>query len=91
MRIIELARNKKTTIEEAAMYLDLQYTVDIWLTEQIAEDLKTYKESTHMVEFSDMISKFVEEDRCPPLQCVFLDEAQDLSPPAMGHVLLHRE
>ena len=33
-----------------------------------------------MVEFSDMISKFVEEDRCPPLQCVFLDEAQDLSP-----------
>ena len=45
------------------MYLDLHYTVDIWLTEQIAEDLKTYKESTHMVEFSDMISKFVEEDK----------------------------
>ena len=33
-----------------------------------------------MFEYSDMISKFVEEDRCPPLQCVFLDEAQDLSP-----------
>ena len=80
MRIIELARNKKTKIEEAALELGLQYTTDIWLTEQIAEDLKTYKESTGMVEFSDMISKFVEEDRCPPLQCVFLDEAQDLSP-----------
>ena len=26
MRIIELARNKKTSIEEAAMNLDLQYT-----------------------------------------------------------------
>ena len=80
MRIIELARNKKTTIENAAVELGLHYTTDVWLTEQIAEDLKTYKESTNMVEFSDMISKFVEEDRCPPLQCVFLDEAQDLSP-----------
>ena len=80
MRIIELARNKKTTIENAAVELGLHYTTDVWLTEQIAEDLKTYKESTGMVEFSDMISKFVEEDRCPPLQCVFLDEAQDLSP-----------
>ena len=80
MRIIELARNKKTTIENAAVELGLHYTTDVWLTEQIAEDLKTYKESTGMVEFSDMISKFVEEARCPPLQCVFLDEAQDLSP-----------
>ena len=33
-----------------------------------------------MVEFYDMINKFVEEDRCPPLDVVFLDEAQDLSP-----------
>ena len=33
-----------------------------------------------MFEFSDMISKFVEGDKCPPLHCVFLDEAQDLSP-----------
>ena len=33
-----------------------------------------------MVEFYDMINKFVEEDRCPPLDAVFLDEAQDLSP-----------
>jgi len=80
MRIIELARNKKISLEEAALELDLQYTTDLWLTEQIAEDLKTYKESTSMIEYSDMISKFVEEDACPPLHAVFLDEAQDLSP-----------
>ena len=54
---------------------------DIWLTEQIyAQDLKSYKEQTGMFEYSDMISKFVEEDKCPPLHAVFLDEAQDLSP-----------
>ena len=34
MKIIELARNKKTIID-AAIDLDLQYSTDIWLTEQI--------------------------------------------------------
>jgi len=80
MRIIELARNKKTSIEEAAIEMELHYTTDIWLTEQIAQDLKSYKEQTGMIEYADMISKFVEEDKCPPLHAVFLDEAQDLSP-----------
>jgi hypothetical protein len=40
-----------------------------------------------MVEFYDMINKFVEEDRCPSHSMpVFLDEAQDLSPSSMGSV-----
>ena len=60
MRIIELLEIKKT-LEEAAIELDMHYTTDIWLTEQIAEDLKTYKEHTGMIEYADMISKFVEE------------------------------
>jgi hypothetical protein len=80
MRIIELSRNKKISIQNAAIELRLHYNTDIWLTQQIAADLNTYKENTGMVEFSDMISKFVEEDACPPLHAVFLDEAQDLSP-----------
>ena len=33
-----------------------------------------------MVEFSDMITKFVEEDKRLALDAIFLDEAQDLSP-----------
>jgi DNA helicase II / ATP-dependent DNA helicase PcrA len=33
-----------------------------------------------MVEYYDMISKFVEKEKCPLLDVVFLDEAQDLSP-----------
>jgi superfamily I DNA/RNA helicase len=33
-----------------------------------------------MFEFSDMISEFVKKDKCPSLDVVFLDEAQDLSP-----------
>ena len=80
MRIIEFARNRKITLEQAAVELDLHYTVDIFLTEQIQADLIQYKKDTEMFEYADMISKFVEGEKCPPLHCVFLDEAQDLSP-----------
>jgi DNA helicase II / ATP-dependent DNA helicase PcrA len=55
-------------------------TVETSLTEQIEEDLKVYKENTGMVEYYDMISQFVEKEKCPLLDVVFLDEAQDLSP-----------
>jgi len=67
MKIIEYARNKKMSLSDAAVELDLHYSTDIWLTEQIYADLEAYKEQTGM-------------DKCPPLHCVFLDEAQDLSP-----------
>ena len=80
MKIIEYARNKRIPLDEAAIQLELHYSTDIFLTEQIHADLETYKQQTGMIEYSDMISKFVEEDKCPPLHCVFLDEAQDLSP-----------
>ena len=80
MKIIEYARNKKMSLSDAAVELDLHYSTDIWLTEQIYQDLMTYKDQTGMFEYSDMISKFVEEDACPPLHWRFLDEAQDLSP-----------
>ena len=80
MKIIEYAKNKKLPLDEAALQLELHYSTDIYLTEQIQADLITYKEQTGMFEYSDMISKFVEEDKCPPIHTVFLDEAQDLSP-----------
>ena len=80
MKIIEYAKNKKIDVQEAAIQLDLHHSIDIWQTEQIQADLKIYKEQTDMVEYSDMISQFVEKDKCPPLDVVFLDEAQDLCP-----------
>ena len=41
MKIIEYARNKKITFEEAAIELELHYTTDIWLTEQIEARFKS--------------------------------------------------
>ena len=80
MRIITYARSKKIDLIEAALQLDLHHSVDLWLTEQIDEDLQSYKQQTGMKEFSDMISDFVKEDKRLALDAVFLDEAQDLSP-----------
>ena len=80
MKIIDYSRSKKISIQDAAVELDLHQYVDLWLTDQIYQDLKLYKENTGMVEYCDMITKFIEKDKCPNLQVVFLDEAQDLSP-----------
>jgi len=80
MKIIEYARSRKLTIEEAAIQLDLYQTVEISLTEQIKIDLELYKNHTGMIEYSDMISQFVEKKKMPLVDIVFLDEAQDLSP-----------
>ena len=80
MRIITYSRSKKISLIEAALQLDLHHSVDLWLTEQIDEDLRSYKDQTGMIEFSDMITKFVKEDKRLSLDAVFLDEAQDLSP-----------
>jgi len=80
MKIIEYARAKKIDVETAAIELGLEYKVEIWLTAQIEEDLRSYKRDTGMIEYSDMIKQFIEKDKCPPLDVVFLDEAQDLNP-----------
>ena len=80
MRIIEYARSKKISISDAAVELDIHYDINLNLTKQIKVDLEEYKKETGMFEFSDMITKFISEKKCPELDVVFLDEAQDLSP-----------
>ena len=80
MKIIDYARAKKIDLDEACIQLGLNHQVNIWLTEQIEADLESYKKQTGMIEYSDMIKQFVEKNKCPPLDVVFLDEAQDLNP-----------
>ena len=79
LQIIQYSRSKLISIEDAAVELQKHHDIDVDTTIQLETDLKSFKEGTNMVEFYDMINKFVEEDRCPPLDVIFLDEAQDLS------------
>jgi superfamily I DNA/RNA helicase len=81
MKIIEYNRNRQLNdLTDAAEELDLIDHINLNLLEQIDTDLNNYKDSFKMYEFTDMITKFVEEEKCPSLDCVFLDEAQDLNP-----------
>lgn len=80
MKIIEYARSRQIDITDAAIELDLSHSVDVWLTEKIESDLEVYKEHTGMFEYYNMIADFVKKEKCPSLEAVFLDEAQDLSP-----------
>ena len=80
MQVIEYAKNKKINLIDASRDLGLHHSLNLYKTEQIYKDLISYKKHTGMVEFSDMINEFVKKDKCPPLDVVFLDEAQDLSP-----------
>jgi len=80
LQIIQYARSKLISIENAAVELQKHHDIDVDSTIQLQTDLKSFKEGSNMIEFYDMINKFVEEERCPPLDVIFLDEAQDLSP-----------
>ena len=80
MKIIEYSRSKKISLLQSAIELDYHHFVNINFVEQVYADLESYKEQTGMIEYSDMIKQFVKKDKCPPLDVVFLDEAQDLSP-----------
>ena len=74
MKIIEFARAKKISVVDAAIELDLQHSVDVWLTEQIEADLKSYKKQTGMIEYSDMIKQFVEKDNIEWRTFIFLNK-----------------
>ena len=81
MKVIDYARSKKIPeLDDAALELDVIDSIDMGLCQQIKQDLEDFKRDFTMFEFSDMISQFVKKDKCPPLDVVFLDEAQDLSP-----------
>jgi len=79
MNIIEYARAKKINVNEANIELNLS-DINVSLLEQINADLISYKAQTNMIEYSDMIKLFIEKNKCPPMDVVFLDEAQDLNP-----------
>ena len=78
MQLIEYSRAKKINLIQAATELNI--TADLNYTQIIQDQVEQYKKDTKMIEFHDMINDFIRKDLCPPVEAVFLDEAQDLSP-----------
>lgn len=49
------------------------------MVERVERGLREFKAAKHVLDFTDMLQHFVDGDWAPPLDVVFVDEAQDLS------------
>jgi len=78
--LINAARIKGITSEEE--YNSDMYSPDLDknLIPILEDEIKNYKESFELKDFTDMIDKFIMAELCPKFDIVFIDEAQDLSP-----------
>jgi len=78
--LINIARIKNRTIKEeydTDLYSDdLEYN----FLKIIEEEVRNYKKSFGLVDFTDMIERFIKSNLCPTFDVIFIDEAQDLSP-----------
>jgi len=57
-------------------YLDIERDT-LYLLDR---ELKRYKQEKGMIDYADMLQRFVEQDVSPSFDVLFIDEAQDLSP-----------
>ena len=78
--LINAARIKNISIEEEYNTDMYSQDMDKRLLQIISDEVQNYKESFQLVDFTDMIEKFIVSKLCPNFDITFIDEAQDLSP-----------
>ncbi len=73
-----LARVRGVTLEQQYNYEDDDLS---WHeVEHVARGLEAYKRANNLLDYTDMLAQFCEQDWTPDLDVVIIDEAQDLSP-----------
>jgi len=79
LSLINLARVKQIPVEDQ---FDLNEHLT-WITREkitaIEKEINNYKHTHGLIDFTDMIQKFLDKGRSPPFKVIFVDEAQDLS------------
>jgi ATP-dependent exoDNAse (exonuclease V) beta subunit len=78
--LINAARIKNITIEQEYNTDMYSQDMDKRLLKIICDEVQNYKDSFQLVDFTDMIEKFIVSKLCPKFDIAFIDEAQDLSP-----------
>jgi len=80
LRLINKARVKEITVLEE--YDNNQHQLDIErdLLYLLDQELRIYKKEKGLIDYEDMLEKFIEQDVSPSFDVLFIDEAQDLSP-----------
>jgi DNA helicase-2/ATP-dependent DNA helicase PcrA len=80
LRVINKARVKEIDVLEE--YDNCNHNLDIErdLLFLLDRELKKYKKEKGLVDYDDMLERFIEQDIAPSFDVLFIDEAQDLSP-----------
>ena len=78
--LINAARIKNISIEDEYNTDMYSQDMDKRLLQIISDEVNNYKKSYGLVDFTDMIEKFIVSGLCPKYDVAFVDEAQDLSP-----------
>jgi superfamily I DNA/RNA helicase len=76
--IENLARMRDIPLKE--QWHEVDDAVGWFELERYARGLKLFKEDRLLVDYTDMLQKFLTEGDVPTLEVMFVDEAQDLSP-----------
>jgi superfamily I DNA/RNA helicase len=79
LSLINLARVKQISVEQQ---FDLNEHLT-WITRgkllAIEKEINNYKQTYSLIDFTDMLQKFLDEGKPPSFKVIFVDEAQDLS------------
>ena len=80
LRIINKARVKEIDVLEE--YDNNNHILDIErdILFLLDQELKKYKKEKGLIDYDDMLERFIEQDVSPSFDVLFIDEAQDLSP-----------
>ena len=77
--LINLARVKEITALEQFDLNEHLSKIDRYKLDAIEQEIDNYKRVHGLIDFTDMIEKFLKKDVTPDFDVIFVDEAQDLS------------
>ena len=80
LRLINKARVTETPVLD--LYDRNEHSMDIEkdLLYLLDQELNRYKEEKGLIDYNDMVDRFIRQDISPSFDVLFIDEAQDLSP-----------
>ena len=79
LRIIHLAKLRNISIDRQYNLKEHNQDVEYKTLIHLANELDRYKKEYNLIDYNDMILKFIKSDKSPNFDVVFVDEAQDLS------------
>ena len=78
LRIINLAKLRNITAEQQFDLAEHNQDLERDKLRIIANEIERYKKEYNLIDFNDMILRFIKSDKSPNFDVVFIDEAQDL-------------